>query len=107
MIRMKEKTSSFSFCLPDESLTRPKEFDEVISTSLEGIKTRFARFVRKQIVFRLVADMKTAATKNAPGGIASGRAEVQFRNCEAYSSSSESSWNLLMMSFMTFGGTVS
>jgi len=46
--------------------------------------------------------------KNAPGGDASGRVKfILILRDAAYSSSSESSWNLLMMSFMTFGGTVS
>ena len=47
--------------------------------------------------------------KNAPGEGNLRTREVRFGNRRTtdYSSSSESSWNLLMMSFMTFGGTVS
>ena len=45
--------------------------------------------------------------KRARGGN-SGRVKfILILRDAAYSSSSESSWNLLMMSFMTFGGTVS
>ena len=46
--------------------------------------------------------------KNAPGAETPDALKFDRKLRDAaYSSSSESSWNLLMMSFMTFGGTVS
>lgn len=47
--------------------------------------------------------------KTRPEREISGRVkfDLEIVGLTDYSSSSESSWNLLMMSFMTFGGTVS
>ena len=57
---------------------------------------------------RTTGEQVFAGTKNAPGAETPDALKFIPRLRDAaYSSSSESSWNLLMMSFMTFGGTVS